>query len=77
LNRLHFHALAENSPELQQLVATPEPGGDFLRHILLSPGLPPATAQRLAAAIEALQRDAAWQAVLARYGVAPAKATSG
>ncbi|MTW10491.1 transporter substrate-binding domain-containing protein [Pseudoduganella eburnea] len=77
LNRLHFHALAENSPELQELVATPEPGGDFLRHILLSPSLPPATAQRLAAAIQALQRDAEWQAVLARYGVAPAKATSG
>ncbi len=77
VNRLHFHALAEHSPELQQLVATPEPGGDFLRYILQSPRLPPRTAQRLAAAVQALQHDPEWQAVLARYGAVPARPTSG
>lgn len=77
VNRLHFRALAENSSELQQLVATPEPGGDFLRHVLLSPRLPLGTAQRVAAAVHALQHDQAWQATLVRYGVAPARPTSG
>jgi polar amino acid transport system substrate-binding protein len=77
VNRLHFRALAEHSPELQQLVATPEPGGDFTRHLLQSPRLPPATAKRLAVAVQALQRDPEWQAVLARYGAVSATATSG
>lgn len=76
LNRLHFRALAEHSPELRRLDATPEPGGDFLRHILLSPRLPPGTAQRLLAAVQALQHDQEWQAILARYGAAPARTTS-
>lgn len=77
VNRLHFRALAEQSPELQELVAEPEPGGEFLRHILLSPRLPPATVQRLAAAVQALQHDPAWLAALARYGAVPARVTSG
>ncbi len=77
LNRLHFHALADVMPELQQLAATPEPGGDFLRHVLLSPSLPPETAQRLAAAIQALQRDAEWQAILDKVGVRSGNRTQG
>ncbi|KQV53939.1 MULTISPECIES: ABC transporter substrate-binding protein [unclassified Duganella] len=76
VNRLHFRALAEASPELQQLVAAPEPGGDFLRHILLSPSLPPRTARRIAAAVQELQRDPAWQAILARHGAVPIRTTS-
>jgi polar amino acid transport system substrate-binding protein len=72
LNRLHFRALAESTPALGRLVATPLPDGDFVRYILLSSRLPAETAQRVAAAVEALPRDAAWQAILARYGVVPA-----
>jgi polar amino acid transport system substrate-binding protein len=78
LNRLYFRALAEAEPELEQLVALPEPGGDFLRYILLSPRLPPATARRVDEAVQALAHDRQWQATLARYGVAPAaRPTSG
>lgn len=77
VNRLHFRALSEASPELQHLQAVPEPGGDFLRHILLSPRLPHETAQNVAAAIRALQYDAEWQDALARYGAAPIRLTSG
>lgn len=77
VNRLHFRALAESFPDLQQLQAMPEPGGDFMRHILLSPHLPHETAQKVAAAIRSLQYDAEWQRALARYGAVPVKPTSG
>jgi len=77
INRLHFRALAEQSPELQQLVTAPEPGGRFLRHILVSPRLPPATSRRVAAAVQALRHDPEWLAALARYGAVPARITSG
>jgi len=69
LNRLHFKALAETEPELQQLAATAEPGGGFLRHVLVSPRLPSQTAQRLDAAVKALQSDPEWQASLEKAGV--------
>ncbi|WP_154668293.1 substrate-binding periplasmic protein [Pseudoduganella violaceinigra] len=75
LNRLHFRALSEAAPELQQLVAMPELGGDFLRHILLSPSLPPETAQRAAAAVQALQHDAEWLAIMEKAGVSSGNRT--
>ncbi len=50
-------------------VAIPEPGGDFLRHVLMSPNLPPETAQRLAAAVLSLQCDTEWRATVEKVGV--------
>lgn len=69
LNRLHFRALSQTAPGLEVLEAVPEPGGDFQRHVLISPDLPQPASQHVAAAVQSLQRDPEWQATLARFGV--------